>query len=473
MVLAGWLTGVFLLSSRLLSGWLGTLWLRGGRVALTGDLPQRIHLLARKLGLNPQDRVFSSARVQEAIVVGLWRPVVLVPLAWFTELPAEVLEAVIAHELAHIRRHDLWVTWLQRILESALFFHPAVWWVSRRIALEREMCCDELAVQATGRPVSYARALEAIGQRFAADQAVLLATSFHGESEMNLLARVRRVLGQQPQPETRSAGLAGFVLIAVGLSVALLLASSGRASQADEEKQERERPAAETGRERSPEAEAGRRRSAEAEEGVRPSAEAEAGVRRSAEGERKVRRSAEAEEGERRERPERDAPEGRERRKEGAPKEAVEGNEGGGRKVLNALRDFEPQNDREAALVGVIKDLQEQLNDLRREVSQLRGKERPRDGEAPRKIGPRDGEGPRKIGPRDGEDLPKIKIGPRDGVGPRNPGPRDGEDLPKIGPRDGEGPAKPGPRDGEGPRKLGPRDGEGPADLKPREPDAA
>lgn len=414
--LSAWLAGVLVLNVRLLSSWLGTLWLRGGRAPLDGALPRRIADLAQRMGMKSRPNVFSSARIHQAMVVGLWRPLALVPLAWLSELPLDVLEAVIAHELAHIRRQDLWITWMQRLVESLLFFHPAVWWISRQITQEREMCCDELAVRATGRRLAYAKALETVGRRRADDEAFLLATSFHGETNMNLLARVRRVLGQGPQPETGSAWVAGLVLFAVALGLGLMVASSGRASQAEQEK-ERERPAAESGRGRSPEAETGRRRSAEAEAGPRRSAEAEAGRRRSPEAEAGTRRSAE--EGEGRRQPRRDE-------RDAGP---------------NALRDFEPQNDREAALVGVIKDLQQQLNDLRREVRALRGQARPRDGEGPRRVGPRDGEGPRRAGPRDGEGPPKP--GPRDGEGPRRPGPRDGEGPPKPGPRDGEGPPKP------------------------------
>jgi UDP-N-acetylmuramoyl-L-alanyl-D-glutamate--2,6-diaminopimelate ligase len=75
---------------------------------------------------------------------------VLLPVCWLTEMTPEVLEAVVAHELAHVRRWDLWVNLFQRLVETLLFYHPAVWWVSRRVRLEREMCCDELAVSVTG-----------------------------------------------------------------------------------------------------------------------------------------------------------------------------------------------------------------------------------------------------------------------------------------------------------------------------------
>ena len=76
------------------------------------------------------------------------------------EMPPQLLEAVIAHELAHLRRCDLWVNLLQRLVESVLFYHPAVWWLSSRLRRERELCCDALAVAATGERLAYAEALQ-------------------------------------------------------------------------------------------------------------------------------------------------------------------------------------------------------------------------------------------------------------------------------------------------------------------------
>jgi len=91
--------------------------------------------------------------------------VVLLPIALLTQCPAELLEAMIAHELAHIRRHDLWVNLFQRVVETVLFYHPAVWWVSGRMRLERELCCDDLAIRATGRRAEYATASSSCAAR--------------------------------------------------------------------------------------------------------------------------------------------------------------------------------------------------------------------------------------------------------------------------------------------------------------------
>src|SRR5215472_2342318 len=84
---------------------------------------------------------------------------VLLPVGALGGVPAEHLEALLLHELAHIRRHDYLINILQSVAESLLFYHPAVWWVSRHIRAERELCCDDLAVSLTGDALTYARAL--------------------------------------------------------------------------------------------------------------------------------------------------------------------------------------------------------------------------------------------------------------------------------------------------------------------------
>ena len=104
--------------------------------------------------------VFISPTILQAMAVGYLRPMVLLPAAMVTQMQPEMLEAVIAHELAHIRRFDLWINLGQRVAETLLFYHPAVWWLSICLRSERELCCDELAVKATGRRLAYASTLE-------------------------------------------------------------------------------------------------------------------------------------------------------------------------------------------------------------------------------------------------------------------------------------------------------------------------
>ena len=152
------------------------------------------------MGFRKVPRVFVSAVARESVVAGFLRPMVLLPAAWLAEMPPEVLEAVIAHEMAHIRRFDLWVNLFQRLLETLLFYHPAVWWLSRRVRLAREMCCDELAAAATGERVVYASALELAARKRLTPARSLLEVAL-GVTRMTLLRRVRNVLGLAAQSE--------------------------------------------------------------------------------------------------------------------------------------------------------------------------------------------------------------------------------------------------------------------------------
>src|SRR5205814_4150217 len=101
---------------------------------------------------------------QVPAVVGWVRPIVLVPASVFTGLTAEQIEALLAHELAHVRRHDYLINLLQTVTETLFFYHPAVWWVSRAIRNERENCCDDLAVEICGNTLAYVRALTDLEQ---------------------------------------------------------------------------------------------------------------------------------------------------------------------------------------------------------------------------------------------------------------------------------------------------------------------
>ena len=193
-LLCGWILGLMCLSGRLLLGVVGAHRLGRGRLALSGEIADRTSTLAARMGFRAVPRVFSSRAACEAVVTGLLRPIVLLPVAWLAEMSPEVLEAVIAHELAHIRRFDLWFNLFQRVVETLLFYHPAVWWLSRRVRLAREMCCDELAAKATGERVVYATALELAARKRLEPAKSLLEVAL-GVTRMTLLDRVRNVLG--------------------------------------------------------------------------------------------------------------------------------------------------------------------------------------------------------------------------------------------------------------------------------------
>jgi len=161
LVLA-WGLGVGVASLRLLSGWLRLRRLVDAAVPAPAEWQEALARLSGKLGLRRTVRLLQSAALEVPAAVGWLKPVVLLPVATLTGLPARQLEMILAHELAHIRRHDFAVNLVQTLVETLLFYHPAVWWMSHVIRAEREHCCDDIAVDTSGNAVSYARALTAL-----------------------------------------------------------------------------------------------------------------------------------------------------------------------------------------------------------------------------------------------------------------------------------------------------------------------
>jgi uncharacterized protein (TIGR03435 family) len=153
-------------------------------------------------------------------VLGWLRPVLVLPIAALAALTPEQVEAILAHELAHVRRHDFVVNLLQTLVEIVLFYHPAVWWISRRIRIEREHCCDMVAVSLCDDPVAYCQALTDLESHRASRHVLAL-----GATDGSLLERVRRVLGEPPRREAWSGRVSSAALIA-----GVLLVAAGGAS---------------------------------------------------------------------------------------------------------------------------------------------------------------------------------------------------------------------------------------------------
>jgi len=234
LVVALWLMGVSVLSLRLLGGWLQVQRLkRRGIRPVTAGLQEAVGRLSQRLRISRPVTVLASALVRVPTAIGWLRPVILLPASALTSLPPEQLEAILAHELAHIRRYDYLVNLIQTVIETVLFYHPAVWWVSRQIRIEREHCCDDLAVGICGDRVIYARALAAVAELGGA-LPQLAAAADGGD----LLSRVRRVVGLSSPPASRfsvwSAGALAFGLVlALALSAWLPgIVGGAKASQA-------------------------------------------------------------------------------------------------------------------------------------------------------------------------------------------------------------------------------------------------
>ena len=189
LFVALWLAGVAALSLRFLGAWVVARRLAARHCAPAArEWQATLAGLATRVGVSRPVRLVESAIAEVPAVVGWLRPVVVVPASVFAGMDPRQIEAILAHELAHVRRHDYLVNLLQSAVETLLFYHPAVWWVSRCVREERERCCDDAAVAACGDVLTYATALAELESLRAAPAPALAATGG------SLVGRVRRLL---------------------------------------------------------------------------------------------------------------------------------------------------------------------------------------------------------------------------------------------------------------------------------------
>jgi len=433
-----WLAGCMLLNMRLVISWLAMRSLLQTRMKMPSEVTARLARLGWRFRMAIPHVVYASERVTEALAVGFFRPVVLLPAAWLLELPPNLLEAVVAHELAHLRRCDLWVNLLQRVAEAILFYHPAIWWLSSRLRRERELCCDELAVAATGERLDYVEALELTARWAMVDGRPTLAAGYFGEGKMNLLHRVRCVLGISSE---RPASLWPAGLVLGGLSLALLAAiysvSGNNSAIAQEDRKEGEvkREGDAPRREGEVKRDGDRPREEVKRDGDRPRPE----VKRDGDRPRpEVKRDGDRPRPEVKRDGDRPRPEGEVRRdgdrpREGEVRRPVDPNRSGFEPREGERRpDFTPGRE-QAEMMQIIRQLRAELTELRAEVARLKGgrvEPSRRTGEGDLRIEPRrEGIQPRLEGdrPREGADRPRI-----DGDLLRSTERRVGSDQPRV-----------------------------------------
>jgi beta-lactamase regulating signal transducer with metallopeptidase domain len=216
-----WACVVLLLSIRMLWGCAKVSGLKRQGEAAEPAVLAMVERLAARIRVTRPVRVLISSladgpSVVGPCVVGWMRPVLLLPAATVLGLSAEQLEAVLAHELAHVRRYDYLVNMVQMLIETLFFYHPVVWWISRRIREERELCCDDIAVRTCGDAVCYARALAAL-ERMRVIAPGMMFKAALGAKDGPLMYRIERLLGvarREPVPSR----LPGMVAICLGLA---------------------------------------------------------------------------------------------------------------------------------------------------------------------------------------------------------------------------------------------------------------
>ncbi|WP_162823644.1 M56 family metallopeptidase [Lysobacter sp. TY2-98] len=220
-LVAIWAGGAVMFGARTLAGlaWIERL-RRHAQCDLHGVWQDRVDALAGRMHLPRGVTLRFVDDLASPITAGWWKPAVLMPAALATRMPVALVEALLAHELAHIRRHDYLVNLLQAVVEALLFYHPVVWWLSRRVRAERELIADALAAEAIGEPRRLAVALSELSELHAAPLPRAALAARGGE----LMPRIQNLL----RPATPAAGgrLAIPVIALVGLGLAVYAQAS-------------------------------------------------------------------------------------------------------------------------------------------------------------------------------------------------------------------------------------------------------
>jgi uncharacterized protein (TIGR03435 family) len=202
-VVVFWMIGATAFSLRLLSGWIHAQRFRHRMVrAASLEWQQRLDRLKACISVTRPVRLLVSGLIEAPGSMGWFRPIVLVPAGALTGLPCAQMEALLLHELAHVRRHDYLVHILQSVVETVLFYHPGVWWVSAHMRTDRELCCDDIAVSITGDAVVYARALAEF------DSARFIQPAVVAASGGSVAKRIARLLGQSSTAGHATSGTA-------------------------------------------------------------------------------------------------------------------------------------------------------------------------------------------------------------------------------------------------------------------------
>ena len=220
LIVTFWFAGLMIFALRFIGGvvYVQRLKTRGVN-PVDESFKRRIAFLSNKIKLKRTIEVLESAFVKVPVAIGYLKPVVLLPLGMISGLTQNHVEAIIAHEIAHIKRYDFLVNLIQTFAETLFFYHPSVWWMSAIIRIERENCCDDIAVDICGDSLTYSKALVSIQQMKEHESSFALAIT---GNENQLLRRIKRMNAKNKTRITYGIKFAAFaVLILIIASVSL------------------------------------------------------------------------------------------------------------------------------------------------------------------------------------------------------------------------------------------------------------
>ena len=226
-----WFIGICVYAGSFRRGLVRTHLLKHTGIPCREDVIARItRRIGDQMGILQRVVVRLTDHIDQPVLIGWVKPVILLPAGLIAGLTPQQIEAILAHELAHVKRHDYALSVLQSLLETIFFFHPAVWWISHRITVEREFCCDDLAVKTMGNKATYLRALVTLETLRTTGLSASPALSMHDGS---LLSRVKRLAAgsaSSPSPFTR---LRIALMFMIGLVVMLFISLPSTSSSAD------------------------------------------------------------------------------------------------------------------------------------------------------------------------------------------------------------------------------------------------
>jgi len=221
LIVTVWLCGLAFFMLRMLGGLAYVQQLRHqGTLPVQEEWEEMLRELAQKLKIRQGVAILESMRVQSPVVIGHFKPLILMPVGLLAGLSIDQVEAILAHELAHVYRRDYLLNLLQTLIEALFYFNPGVWWISNCIRAEREHCCDDMAVALCQNNLEYAKALVSIKEmrRGFTPQLAMAARS----KKKLLLTRIQRILQQPVNTSDMSekimvTGMLAFMLVCMGL----------------------------------------------------------------------------------------------------------------------------------------------------------------------------------------------------------------------------------------------------------------
>ncbi|MEK6481248.1 M56 family metallopeptidase [Catalinimonas sp. 4WD22] len=221
-IVLGWVVGVLVFSLKFAGSLIYIERLKKRWVTpLAEDWQNKVHWMTKCLRLQQNVKVMVSHMAKVPMMLGHLKPIILIPASMLSRLPEDQLEAIIAHEIAHVYRKDYWINLLQSLFEIIFFFHPAIWWINNVIRYEREKCCDDLAIGICGSSLTYAKALASVEEAKLQHSSMALAIN-GGKS--SLLHRIERIL----EPGKNDGNpMARFVSVSLIVAILLLLSASG------------------------------------------------------------------------------------------------------------------------------------------------------------------------------------------------------------------------------------------------------